>query len=366
MVTRVADLRADNRPIDKDVKIPEAVKRAAAAAEAAQAAAYPGQPPADAPPAPPAAGDTIVIAEPQPAPPAPAPQPAPAPAVTPQGNEPPAPQPAADLVQISADELQKLRSLAGRTPHLTQQIAQANDRMAILESTIQDLQTQRLPPAPPPAPTRLVTPEEESNFGTEMLDVMGRRATEAISPALAELRAMVQGLESKVTGTQTALVQSAKQKMLSDLDRELPEWRQINTTDGFKAWLSLTDPLFGISRQSALLKAYEQNDTSRVLKFFQGFVSELAASTPANDLPANPSPAPAPARPSLDSLAAPGRARMSAQPNAPAEKQIITTADVNAFYEAVRRGMYRGREPEKDALEQELFAAQREGRVRPA
>ena len=36
------------------------------------------------------------------------------------------------------------------------------------------------------------------------------------------------------------------------------------------------------------------------------------------------------AKPGLESLAAPGRARMSAQPNAPAEKQIITTADVNA------------------------------------
>jgi hypothetical protein len=239
--------------------------------------------------------------------------------------------------------------------------------MAILENEMQELRNRPATPVEPAAPAaRLITPEEESNFGPEMLDVVGRRATEAISPQLAELRAMMTSLEQKVTGTVTAVKTNAKQAMLTKLDQDLPDWRQINTTNEFKSWLALTDPLFGVTRQSALLKAYEQNDTARVLNFFQSFVSELAASTPTNDLPADPSPAPAPARPSLETLAAPGRARMSAQPNAPAEKQIITTADVNAFYAAVRQGFYRGREAEKQALEQELFAAQREGRVRAA
>jgi hypothetical protein len=101
-----------------------------------------------------------------------------------------------------------------------------------------------------------------------------------------------------------------------------------------------------------------------VLNFFKGFVSELAAEDPDQNIPTVVPPAPAPARPSLETLAAPGRARTSAQPNAPTEKQIITTADIDAFYDAVRRGMYRGREAEQAQLEQELFLAQREGRVR--
>lgn len=363
MVTRVADLRADTRPIDKDVKVPEAVKRAAAAAEAAQLKAYPDQNPAPADtPAPAANADTIVIADP----PVAAPQPAPP--VTPTGNE-VAPQPAptnwAPEVEL---EFHRIRSAEGRKrAQLEQALINANDRMAILENTMQELQQRQTvaPLAPPPVPERLITPEEENNFGAEMLDVVGRRAAEVISPQLAELRTMMASLGEKVTSTSTAIVQNAKQKMLSDLDRDCPEWRQINVTNEFKAWLAFTDPFFGVTRQSALLKAYEQHDTGRVLKFFQSFVSELAASTPANEIP-TPSPAPAPARPGLETLAAPGRARMSAQPNAPAEKQIITTADVNAFYTLVRQGHYRGREAEKEALEQELFAAQREGRVRAA
>lgn len=364
MVTRVADLRPDNRPIDKDVKVPAAVRRAAEAAEAAQRAAYPEQAPAPDAPAPAPSGDTIVIAE-QP----PAPQPAPTAAVTSQGNE-PAPQPAPTQWPPEVElEFHRIRSSEGRKrAQLEQALITANDRIAILENAVQEMQSRAPAPAPTPAPApqRLITPEEENNFGPEMLDVVGRRARETISPELAELRAMMTSLEQRVTGTQTAIVQDAKQKMLARLDQDIPEWRQINVTNEFKAWLALTDPLFGVTRQSALLKAYEQNDTARVLKFFQGFVSELAASNPAPAPSAGPSPAPAPARPSLEALAAPGRARVSAQQNAPTEKPIITTADVNAFYDAVRKGFYKGREAEKEALEQELFLAQREGRVRAA
>jgi hypothetical protein len=211
---------------------------------------------------------------------------------------------------------------------------------------------------------QLVTEQERNEFGPEMLDVMGRRARETISPELAELRAMMGTLEQKVTGTQRATVQNARQAMLTKLSDELPEWQQINLRPEFKAWLALPNPYADGSRHSALLRAFEQNDTGRVLNFFNGFISELAAQDPADTPAPAPATPPAPPKPSLETLAAPGRARTSAQPNAPAEKQIITTADVNAFYAAVRQGMYRGREAEKEALEQELFAAQREGRVR--
>lgn len=368
MVTRVADLRADTRPIDKDVKVPAAVLRAAAAAEAAQLAAYPNQTPAAEPASPPPAGDTIVIADPPPAPaptPTPAPTPAPAP-VTPQGNEPP--PPAAPQLSPEAElEVQRVRSEEGRRRKaLETQLATAADRLAALENMVEQLQraAATAPAAAPAAPTRLITPQEEEAFGNEMLDVMGRRAKETISPELAELRATVASLEQKLTGTVQQTKTTAKQTMLTNLDRDLPEWRAINVRPEFKSWLALPDPYSGVSRNSMLLSAYEQNDTSRVLAFFNGFVSELAAEAPVQLPPPVSATPQAPPKPGLESLAAPGRARTSAQPNAPAEKQIITTADVNAFYDAKRKGVYRGREAEADALEQELFLAQREGRVR--
>lgn len=356
-IITAASLRANPNPIDPDVKVPAAVRRAAEAAEAAQRAAYPDQTPEPVTPAP--SGDTIQIAAPNTAPPAPTPAPAPS-TVTPTGNEPPA----TPVAGSAEDWAQKYRSAEGRRMKAEQQLGQAHDRLASLEETVNLLQSRmNAPPEPTPAPTRLISEAEENEFGAEMLDVMGRRAKESISPELAELRRMMQGIEQKVDGVTTATVRSARDTMLSSLDSQLPEWRTINKTDEFKAWLALQDPLFGATRHSALTKAYEQNDTSRVLNFFKGFVSELAATIPAEDTNIEPAPAPRPAKPDLASLAAPGRARTSAQPNAPAEKQIITSADIDAFYAAKRRGAYRGREAEAELLEQELFLAQRENRV---
>lgn len=357
-VTRVADLKGNPNPIDPDVKIPEAVRKAAEAAEAAQRAAYPDQTPADPAPKPPTNPDTIVIADP--------PAPAPAAPVTPVSNEPPpAPQPAPTPAPTPQDEdwKHKFNSEHGRRQRLEVQLAQSNDRIALLEASLEELKSRPMQ-VPPAAPTKLITEQEESEFGAEMLDVMGRRAKEIVSPELAELRNTVARLTQQLEGTTTANARTAKATMLATMDSAMPDWRQINVSDEFKSWLALPDKYFGASRQSALTRAYEQNDTERVLNFFRGFVSELAAGAPATPSTVDATPAKPPARPSLEDLAAPGRARTSAQPDAPAEKQIITTADIDAFYAAVRRGDYRGREAEKEAHEQELFRAQREGRVR--
>ncbi len=358
-VTRAASLRPNPNPIDPDVKVPAAVTRAREAAEAAQAAAYPDQVP-EAPPAPPpsANSDGIVIAPPPPAP-------APTPSVTPPGNElTPAPTPPAPPAPPAEDSWEhKFNSERGRRIKLEEQIRSQGDRMLALENMLQDIKSAPTAPAPTPAPARLITDQEENEFGPEMLDVMGRRAKEAITPELAELRATVASLEQKLTGTQTVVKRNARAEMLGTLDDRLPEWRRVNDMPEYKTWLALPDPYSGVIRHQMLLSAFEQNDTPRVLNFFKGFVSELAATTPAGDTVIEP-PAPAPARPSLDTLAAPGRARTPAQVNLPAEKPIITTHDVSAFYAAVRRGEYRGRETEQAALERELFEAQREGRVR--
>jgi hypothetical protein len=63
-------------------------------------------------------------------------------------------------------------------------------------------------------------------------------------------------------------------------------------------------------------------------------------------------------------LAAPGRAKTAAPAGGPAEKPFFTTAQITQFYSAVNRGEYRGREDEQKQIENQIFAAQREGRIR--
>jgi hypothetical protein len=364
MVTKVSDLKGNNRPVDPDVKIPEAVRRAAERAEAAQREAYPDQPQQEAPKMaqPQTDKDGIKIAEPTPQP-QPEPQPQSTPQPTPQPE--PQPQPVTPTGNDQDTWEHKYKSAEGRRQKLEQQLAQAVDRMGAMEQMLQDIRNAPPPPPAPTTPSKLITSEEEEQFGTEMLDVMGRRAREIVSPEVAELKATVARLESMLNGTVQKSKLTAQQQMHATLTSEVPNWMEINNLNEFKAWLALPDPYSGATRHSMLLSAYAENDTPRVLAFFKGFVSELAATTPADE-PVTPTPAAPqqPPKPGLESLAAPGRARTPAQTNAPAEKQIITTADINAFYAAKRRGEYAGREAEFAALEQELFKAQQEGRVR--
>jgi hypothetical protein len=62
----------------------------------------------------------------------------------------------------------------------------------------------------------------------------------------------------------------------------------------------------------------------------------------------------------LSSLQAPGKAR---SPAPVPDKKTISRADIAAFYSRQRQGYYRGKEAEVARYEQEIFAAQAEGRV---
>lgn len=358
------NFKGNDKPIDPDVKIPEAVRRASEAADAAHAAAYaPAEPTPEPTPTP--SGDHIVIAEPPPAqlPPT---------MVTQVGNpEPPAPPtPPAEPLPSPVDENSwehKYKSLQGRFAPIQQLNNQLTERVRALEDMVEELSRAKpaAPAAQPPTPAavELLTPKEIEEYGPEMIDVIRRAAREMATREVQTVQAQMQELQRRLDGTENTVVRSSKAAMLAALDQQLPEWREVNMMPEFKSWLALPDPYFGAIRHNALTEAFEKCETNRVLAFFKGFVSELAATTPVGTETGQQPAAQPPAKPSLESLAAPGRARATAGVAPPGEKQIITTADINAFYAAHRRGDYRGREEEFRRAEQELFQAQREGRV---
>lgn len=109
-----------------------------------------------------------------------------------------------------------------------------------------------------------------------------------------------------------------------------------------------------------MLDAFEKADGQRVLRFFQGFLSDEAATGPATTQTEPPN-----GKVPLETFAAPGRAKAPAASVAiaPVEKETITHAQIAAFYSDVQRGRFRGNEAEKDRLEAMIFEAQAEGRV---
>lgn len=382
-------VRVDRTIVDPGVVVPEAVRRAAAAADAAlQAATQP--PKSDTAPAPKVDPNEFITIAPQNPPqrlpnsvtslgkePPEQPQQQPQQEPQPQqrAQEPPA-QPQAPQQEPNYKHMYE--SMHGRYRQTNDALVQANARIEALENMLADLRT--MPAAAPAAPAaqppqrQLVTQKDIDEVGPDLIDLMRRISQEQVATVAPppSLLNEVQQLRQQVTGTAQQVTQTARQAMHSKLDEEIPDWRTINHDPEFHAWLALPDAYSGVNRKKLLTDAYGQNDAARVLSFFRGFASELAATAPTEPATIEPQPqAPAspsgrraaPNGPSLAELAAPGRARVAAAPTPPAEKQLITTADINAFYADIRKGAYRGREQLQQQLEAELHQAMREGRV---
>jgi len=268
----------------------------------------------------------------------------------------PAPPPEPDLEH-------KLKTTEGRLRAAERERQTLSARLAALE------QNQRQ--APPPAAevpitvSKLVTPEEIEEYGESFLDVVGRRAREEVASEMFKLQRQVNDLGKSVSSVSTAVVVDAREKMKTDLDGALPSWRQINYDEKFTSWLALQDPLSGYIRHDMLKSAWAANRTQQVLNFFKAYVAEEAAGSPPSPgtaaAPASNGAAP-PAKIPLESLAAPGRAGSAAAP-VPADKPIITRAQVTQFYADVAAGKYRGREAEKLENDAIIILAGNEGRI---
>lgn len=315
--------------------------------------------------------DALINAQknPPPAPPAdPAAPPAPTPPADPAAPPAPAPPPPAGdpSAPPSQDLEHQLRSLQGRYENQVRINQDQATRLTEMERMIASMRSSGAQPEPPPPapPARLITPEEEAEFGPELLDVAGRRAREVITPELSAYDLRLQKLENRVDGVASVTSQTAKERLYTDLTAAVPNWQAINRQAEFLQWLSFADPYSGRARKDMLVEAFTGQQANRVIQFFKGFL-EATGTPPA---PATPAPTPAtpapPVAPSLEQLAAPGRARSDPQP-LPADKPTYTSAQYAALARDKLNGKWKGREAEYAAIEQDVFLAQKEGRFFP-
>jgi hypothetical protein len=234
------------------------------------------------------------------------------------------------------------------------------------------------PPPPTPASKR-VKPEEIEEYGADFVDVVQRAALDAIAPLLdekvngvrTEFRADLSKVGTKVTNAEREAAVSTHQRLLDAMDRKLPNWRVINKHPKFLNWLNLTDPLSGAIRKNLLNDAVAQGNVERCVTFYRAFIAEEGDPSPAvppTTPPASTTPANGAGNGSgngLEKLAAPGRPAASGSavpPATPDKGEIITRAQISAFYKRKAAGAYTPQEATD--LEAQIFAAQREGRIR--
>jgi len=298
-------------------------------------------------------------------------QPTPTPQPTPPGPQPP---PAEDPNAQTWE--QRYRSSQGRLEAAQAALAAQNERLSNMETMLATMQATGSPnqvhadetqPARPYE--RLVTPEEENDYGKDLLQVVGKRAREEFVPEFETLKQRLDRIEGRVDGAATVISRSQISDVYNVLHQNIgPDWTQLNQYPDFKdRWLKEPDPYSGRVRGEMLKEAFDRRDGQRVLRFFQGYLSEAAPDTQnAQPTPPNggaPNGASPNGRVPLEAFAAPGRARSEPQGHLPPGKPSYSRAQLQQFWKDKREGKFRGREADAEAIEQDIFRAQHEGRI---
>lgn len=294
--------------------------------------------------------------------------------VTPDEGDTPPSQPAAPVQappQAGEDTWeQRARSALGRLESATSTLNQQNQRIVHLEGLLASMQATKptQQEATPVEPLALVSQEERDEWGEPMLDMIGKRAQEAIHPEINELRSSLASIQNQLQGVGSVIARNETKTVYQTLDDAVTNWRQINRTEEFKDWANQIEPYSGIPRATLIRQAFDRHEGDRIVTFFKGYLSEAAALDPGKPQPGSGT-APSPngqagnGKIPLETFTAPGRAR-SAPPETPPEKPLYTRAWISQFWASKLKGAYKGREAEADAVERDIFLAGNEGRIR--
>lgn len=274
------------------------------------------------------------------------------------------------VVAVPAEDWeQRYNSLRGKYDG---EMATMRAQVGSLERVIAAMNAAPAPISPAPATTvPVVVPEADvSEYGLDLVAASRRWARAELQPVIDELVAKVERLSG---GQQQLEAKSTQNSVAASLDARpslAGRWRATNTDPGFITWLEQRDDFSGEKRLNLLRHAFDTGDSERTARFFEAYLAEHTAPlAPAATEPQTTPAAPAPAgndRPTLESLASPGRAPGTGggPSGAVADPRIWTNGEIAAFYRDRNAGRYVGREDEATRLEVDIIAAAREGRVR--
>jgi hypothetical protein len=163
------------------------------------------------------------------------------------------------------------------------EVPRLHQDLRAMNTQLQDVQTRvseqpRSAPAQTP-PAALVTADDETKFGADLIDLVRRVVREAAQPFgqhLQQLDAMVRSLAPRAERAEAA-VQKTQQQLFNDtLNQGVPNWQAINADPAWHQWLGEVDPLNGEPRQVSLDKAAEALNAPRVVAIFKLFEATLA------------------------------------------------------------------------------------------
>lgn len=273
----------------------------------------------------------------------------------------PTPPPADDTAEMRAEiarlhnefglEHQRYLSLQGMYQKSQNQIEQLNEILATMQAA---------PPAVEPA--RFLSDDDEAQFGSDLVNLTTRAAKQVFAEQkqvadakIAKLEAELAAVKSDVGGVQ---MDSAENKYAAFCVRVADavdektggKFDVINDDPAFQTWLAASPTRHGVFQA-----AKASHDLEGVLTFFEVYGTHAGINK--QEVP-TPKPT---VDPRLERQVAPGKSRSTPSPDTQSagEKRQWTRSGIADFYK--KKSTY----PKEtaDALERDLFLAQREDRV---
>lgn len=197
---------------------------------------------------------------------------------------------------------------------------------------------------PPPDNYGLSDDEIEELGGVDFVKAIGKISAAGAAQEIQSLSQQVVELES----TQNETLDTIFYSRLSEL---CPDWRLINKDPQFDLWLKGNEGFSGIPMQSFLVNAYEERDAATTARYFVQFQG-LQTSPPNlnQDVVSEIVPLP----------------QGGGGPPIVHNKPIYTPASIAQFFKDRGLGKFKGKEAEAEAIEADIFAAQKEGRINRA
>lgn len=211
--------------------------------------------------------------------------------------------------------------------------------------------------------------EDIEAYGEDLVTATRRWARAEVDSEIQHLRGQVEQLSSRSQATEINLAQRTVEQQL---DATVPNWQVVNNDPAFSTWLAEVDPFSGRVRHEMLGEAYSAGNGPRTSAFFKAFQNEqTAVNQPAgtathtsNANPGHTGAGTGAGRVSLDRLAAPGRGAASTAGTGAPDKRMWSRDQITAFYQDKSLGKWDNREAEAIRMENDIFAAQSEGRIR--
>lgn len=292
-------------------------------------------------------------ANPQPEPVAEEPQPEPVVEPEPVLEEEQEPEPQPEPTKTSDDETweRRYKTLQGmfnaETARNKAEVAELKDQ---LKQVLSELKESKVVPTEPQR--SLVTDKDVEDFGGDLVDLIGRKAADVVNAKMSRLEAENAQLREELGSVSEQQGEARRDVYFSNLERLVPDYRELNVDPDFLEWLAEVDTMSGQPRQNFLNNAFESYDVDRTAVLFNSFKDLTAVAAKPKVVPKE-----------LQRQVAPGTSKASSVATTNANERIWKMSEIDRFYRDVARGNYKGNDAEQARIEAEIDLAVLEGRL---